>query len=473
MEHREIDALRAELSEKAFIIEQLKEDLESKKRIIEEKDKTIQELNSRLSQAYHRLNQILCSKTWRIGQFYGRICGVESGWRQRLSKLRKKRYQDIPETQKGDQFSDPAKHLYEFLSFHSDKEEIYLIFCPTNFQNIGGQRGVRLTQELALLNKPVVYIRSLQHHLKDEVNKIEENVIEFPLNWFIPISEEIIASPLIKGKKKVMIFQITFYSAFEIVSSANAHGWVTIYDVIDDWEEFYRENFITEYDRDIEQYVANNADIILAVNQSLQEKFRNFGDVVLLPNGYSPDILKDAKAVDLAKGTITAGFFGFLHTFRFDWDLLIKVARQKRDWMFHIIGFGEPAGLSLPENVLMIGPVDPSNLSGYTKNWDVAIIPYRNNELCRKLNPIKIFEYLYLGLPIVATGCEDVTNYPYTYFANGEEEFIRSIQEASRQRVDKDAIAGLLRESTWMNRAATLLNVIHSHYGFKEACIGI
>jgi glycosyltransferase involved in cell wall biosynthesis len=482
----EIELLRAELSGKADTIRKQEEFAEAKNRVIAQhehtireqeeiiggKERIINELNSRLSQAYSRLNQICNSKTWKLGQAYGKLFGVESRWRQGLFKLRGQRHQAVQTPVIHEGSIDEGKKLREFLEFHSGKKELFLLFCPAVFQDIGGQRGVRFAQELSKLNSPVIYIRSLQNHIRDEARRIDDNIIEFPLNWFIPIAHEIISSPILRNKKRVMVFQVTFRDAFEMISFANAYGWYTFYDIVDDWEEFYNENFIAEYDKEIESYVANNADLLIAVNHQMKEKFREFGDAMLIPNGYSPDLLKDAPAQKLKKGSITAGFFGHLHHARFDWKLLAQVAERKPEWMFHIIGFGEPAGLSLPENVIMIGPVDPSGLSGYAKNWDVGIIPYQRNELCRRLNPIKIFEYLYLGLPIVATGCEDVKNYPYSYYADGEDAFMQCIRVASLQKVDRDKIAGLVRESTWENRMSQLLEAVDTGAGFKKFTVG-
>jgi polysaccharide pyruvyl transferase CsaB len=481
----DIEELRAELSGKADTIRVQQEIIELKnqviaqqehtiieqEQIIGQKDRTINEFNSRLSQAYSRLNQICNSKTWKLGQAYGKLFGVESRWRQGLFKLRGQRQQAVQTPVMHEGAEEEGRKLQEFLEFHSNKKELYLLFSPAVYQDIGGQRGVRFAQELSKLNHPVIYIRSLQNHVREEVRRIDDNIIEFPLNWFGSLAHEIISSPILRDKKRIMIFQVTFQKAFEMISFANAYGWCTVYDIVDDWEEFYNENFIAEYDKEIEQYVANNADLLIAVNHQIREKFREFGDAVLIPNGYSPDLLKDVPAQRLKKGSITAGFFGHLHQARFDWTLLAHAAEKNPEWMFHIIGFGEPAGLSLPGNITMIGPVDPSELSGYAKNWDVGVIPYQRNELCRRLNPIKIFEYLYLGLPIVATGCEDVKSYPYSYYADGEDAFIQCIREASLQKVDREKIAELLREATWENRIRQLLEAVDTRAGFKKFAV--
>ncbi len=445
-----------------------------------EKDNMIHKYNSRLSQLSTRLDMIYKSRTWRIGQLYGKLFGMETGWRRKLSILFGNRsyhnkgqrlMREDPD--KSEEMNYALEQLSVFLNFHIEKKEVYFIFSPAPFLDHGGQRGVRFAQELSLSNKPVVYIRCLQNHLKDEFNRIDQNIVEYPLNWFRRVSQEIISLPLLQNKKKIMIFQVPFYHAFEMVSYANAYGWVTVYDIIDDWEGFYRENFISEYDKETENYLANNCDVLSAVNQLLKDKFKNFGDVSLIPNGYSPGLLRDETSKTLKKGSITLGFFGHLHPARFNWELLINVARKEKDWIFYIIGFGGPKDLTLPGNIYLTGPVKPSDLSAYAKNWDVAIIPYRNNELCRKLNPIKIFEYLYFNLPIVATGCEDVKNYPYSYYANNEFEFINFIKKAAANRVEKEKISAMLKEATWENRLRQLLDLIQKRNDFKKFYIGV
>jgi len=475
-----IERIQFELSDKDRIISAKDEIIFDKERIITDKDEIISEFNSRFSQVSTELDLIYKSRTWRIGQTYGRLFGVEAKWRKKLSILFGKGFSHTKEqyTVKSDskrseieEMSHAIKQLRDFLNSHSGEREIYFIFSPAPFVNCGGQRGVRFAQELSLSNKPVVYVRCLQNHLKNETNRIGKNIIEYPLNWFYPVSQEIISSPLLQNKKKIIIFQVSFYNAFEMVSYANAYGWITVYDIIDDWEEFYNEKFIVEYDKETENYLAGNSDVLVTVNQSLKDKFNKFGEVFLIPNGYSPGLLKDRTPRALRKGGITLGFFGHLHPARFNWDLLINAAEKQKEWIFYIIGFGEPGGLALPENIVLIGQVEPSDLSGYAENWDVAIIPYQNNELCKKLNPVKIFEYLYFNLPIVATGCEDVKNYPYSFYANNEDEFISFIKEAATIRFEKEKVSDLLQEATWENRLRQLLSIVQKRDDFKEFCI--
>jgi hypothetical protein len=58
------------------------------------------------------------------------------------------------------------------------------------------------------MDKPVIYIMCLQNHVDDEIRRIDNNIISYPLSWFIPISREIISLPLLVMKKKVMLFQV-------------------------------------------------------------------------------------------------------------------------------------------------------------------------------------------------------------------------------------------------------------------------
>jgi polysaccharide pyruvyl transferase CsaB len=86
-----IDQLKSELYDKKRIAEELQSELSRNQEILEEKERTSRELDSQLSQAWTALNAIHSSKTWRIGQFYGRLFGREATWRRKISGFLRKR----------------------------------------------------------------------------------------------------------------------------------------------------------------------------------------------------------------------------------------------------------------------------------------------------------------------------------------------------------------------------------------------
>ena len=75
----------------------------------------------------------------------------------------------------------------------------------------------------------------------------------------------------------------------------------------------------------------------------------------LSPNAYDPDFLTPGYMPRLSE-IVKIGYFGHLTERWFDWEALLWIARQRREYLFEIIGHGAPEKLDLPANVKVLGP---------------------------------------------------------------------------------------------------------------------
>ena len=94
----------------------------------------------------------------------------------------------------------------------------------------------------------------------------------------------------------------------------------------------------------------------------------------------------------------------------FDQELLIQCAKKFMDASFVIIG---PAvvgtsKMASVENIYMLGAKKYEELPAYLMHSDVGIIPFKINELVESVNPIKLYEYMAAGLPVVCTDWKEV-----------------------------------------------------------------
>jgi glycosyltransferase involved in cell wall biosynthesis len=234
-------------------------------------------------------------------------------------------------------------------------------------------------------------------------------------------------------------------------------GFYTVYDILDDWSEFAKRGQATWYDADVENFILRNVYKRYAVSQGLIAKHSKY-DIEFLPNGFTAEQLTDSPKVDLVRGKINLGYFGHLTKEWFDWNLILAVAKKYPDIFIHIIGYSFPEGMELPDNVKYYGKLLPSQLSGYTKNWDVCLIPFQDIELSKSVNPIKVYEYLYLGKPVVVTGIPGLDKFPYVYFsANDVESFMNAVKKAIDNKVDYEKVTDFLKKNRWEDRAEIIL----------------
>lgn len=103
------------------------------------------------------------------------------------------------------------------------------------------------------------------------------------------------------------------------------------------------------------------------------------------------------------------GFWGLIH----DWvdvDALAELARALPSANVVLIGSArtDVAVLRDQPNVRLLGQKPYDALPDYARWFDVALVPFRQNELTRAVNPIKLREYLSAGVPVVATALPEV-----------------------------------------------------------------
>lgn len=132
------------------------------------------------------------------------------------------------------------------------------------------------------------------------------------------------------------------------------------------------------------------------------------------------------------------GFIGAISGYKVDFSLLRAMAEVHPDWSIVLIGKvgeGDPwTDVSLLkdlENIHFIGPRSYESLPAYLKGFDVAILPSMINEYTRGMFPMKFFEYLAAGCPVVSTRLHAISGYSHVaYLADDRSDFIRGVEQA-------------------------------------------
>ena len=193
------------------------------------------------------------------------------------------------------------------------------------------------------------------------------------------------------------------------------------------------------YEQNFEKYLVATTDAVYAVNERIAARICSPGreSVEIVPNGFRLGIDQVDEVRHLARGKVTLGYFGYLSGAWFDWKLIAEVARTEPEWQIYLIGYGGgPEGMILPSNVVLLGRKPQSSLASYAANWDLAIVPFKPERLALGADPIKIYEYLAMGLPVVTTG---------VYPPSGAERFVRQA-EGVKDFIEKVEIASTWRE---------------------------
>ena len=221
----------------------------------------------------------------------------------------------------------------------------------------------------------------------------------------------------------------------------------------------------------MEQRLLETADRVLYVStEMMREEAPIVGDrAVFLDHGVDADHFtltadpkRPADIADLPAPIV--GYFGGLDDYLVDLDLIADLARAMPEVTVLLIGEAshvmEP--LEAIANVHWIGPRPYADIPTYGACFDVAIMPWLDNDWIKYANPIKLKEYLALGLPVVSTDFPEVRRYrEHIRVARGTDEFIAAVRLTladgglTTPTSRRAAVEGV----TWDSRAAALVSV--------------
>lgn len=357
-------------------------------------------------------------------------------------------------------------HLLEQFEQQENEKGLLLVISGVRYVDSEGQRNIRLIHEARKMGRKVIFAY-WRWNEEEEIDPPEENLIKIPIDILSKKKVDIFESYFKEVTNKCLIIEFPHPCTVQIVEIANSFGWKTIYDVIDDWEEFARLGQAQWYDKNIEQHIANIVDANIATAKALKEKIEK--EIVvkkpysLISNGVDVNRMKRSKklaAYNFVKGNLQIGYFGHLTDAWFDWDMLKWLSRRHKDWTFHIIGYGAPKNLQVPKNIILYGKKQPEELPKYAAFWDVAVIPFLNHELTRCVNPIKVFEYLQLRLPVVASYMPEITDYPYVAVTKSRKEFEKAIISCKNLHMDERLVQEFVNQNTWKQKCRELMQMI-------------
>ena len=241
-------------------------------------------------------------------------------------------------------------------------------------------------------------------------------------------------------------------------------GGMVVFDCMDDHGGFSTNSIQA---LKVEHELVEHADLVITSSAVLENRCRAINPkTIQVKNGTEFDHFQNPQKnglLDHLADCPIIGYYGAISDW-FDMGLVAHCAQQRPDWNFVLIGstFGaDLAPVSGLANVHFLGEKPYKDLPGYLAYFDVCTIPFKIITLTLATNPVKFYEYLSAGKPVVSVRLPELLPYADNcYLASNSSEFLNHIVTALSERNDPRKIErrrNLARENSWDNRAKKIL----------------
>jgi glycosyltransferase involved in cell wall biosynthesis len=251
-----------------------------------------------------------------------------------------------------------------------------------------------------------------------------------------------------------------------------------IYDCLDEYHEFFKNS---KEILQLEERIVKKANIVFSTSLNLFNRMKLINkNVYLLPNGveYEKYISQDALTIPLDIKHIKNPIIGYVGGVSewFDFELFYEAATKLSYCNFVLVGpidYGrleqEPFYKLLRQcsNVYFLGLKPYQQMPNYINNFDILTIPFKINNLTISVDPLKIYEYLAVGKPVITTPLPEVFKFESIInISKGKSHFIELIEKLINNTEDhemkiKRRLA--VQNDSWDNRILTIKEKIESY----------
>jgi GT2 family glycosyltransferase/glycosyltransferase involved in cell wall biosynthesis len=369
-----------------------------------------------------------------------------------------------------------------------------VVVFPIIDWNFRFQRPQQIARHFARAGHRVLYVATeFRPGAKPRLWELEPNVVavQLPGPRFTSLYADVIderllpdleaafadLAPELVVRLAVCKVDLPFWAPIAL-SLRERYGWKLVYDCMDDYASF---STVGKRMVRAEATLSRASDLVLASSRGIFATQSALNPhCLLVPNAadfahfHTPPVELPADVRDLPRPIV--GYYGAISDW-FDAELVGELARARPWWTFLLVGstYGaDVAPLSGLTNVHLLGEKPYAEIAAYAHAFDVAMIPFKRTPLTDATNPVKLFEYLAAGKPVVASELGELTYYrDQVRLVANRAEWLDALESAMRP-ASPDVVAARVafaRENSWEARATQITTAVEALYPLASIVI--
>jgi glycosyltransferase involved in cell wall biosynthesis len=274
------------------------------------------------------------------------------------------------------------------------------------------------------------------------------------------------------GAKQVISF---IYNITNIKCLKLYHSDKLEYEYVDDLTVSVSKTEDISQKLKLHNQLVQKADLVVTTATRLYNEIaQNTDHVILSPNAvdysfFSQKMEIHSRIKSIIKDySCVLEYYGALASW-FDYDLINETARQQPDWLWILIGKKidndmERSGIEKLPNVYYIESVPYKELPSYIAGADILTIPFHVNDITMATSPVKLFEYMAAGKPILTSDMPECRKYKSVCIYKSIQDFENSVHNLMKRGKNAAFLTILdqeARDNTWDSRADQILSALN------------
>ncbi|EKT4072080.1 hypothetical protein C7E17_00720 [Stenotrophomonas maltophilia] len=357
------------------------------------------------------------------------------------------------------------------------------VFTGVPFDDIGGgQRAAQLTRVLLERGERVTYVYAYR---KWEGGAPVEST--FTTDGLTHLFLDRISFKDVVGEispNDVAVFEMPHKGFMPYFDHFGEVGGRRVFELIDAWDSSLGGDW---FDEAVMSRYITESEVVVGTAKVLRDKLVVAGrsDALYLPNAANERIFDSykeyARPAEIDPDKRSLLYFGSLYGEWFDWDAIsLAASRVGPAANIYLIG-DAPAGRTVAPNVHFLGGKNIDELPAYLRHCDAALLPFIPGHISDAVSPIKVFEYLAMGVPVIANALPELDGYPNVFVARDGQHFAELC--ATELRADPAKVDSFLMRNSWAARADAIVPprqfgkdtsaivLIHNNARIIERCI--
>lgn len=246
-----------------------------------------------------------------------------------------------------------------------------------------------------------------------------------------------------------------------------------IYDKMDDHKELINSVFMKKIIENYEKKIVNKSNAIIVSSEALKENLKRHKNIFLIRNGVATEIVqkKEKNNIQINEHILklkkhNQKIFGYVGTIDewFDLEVIKEIVNKNKNNHIFLIGNNNIQKIE-HNNIHYYKAIPKLELISVMKIFDYALYNFKKNKFLDTINPVKMYEYLALGIDTIAIKSKETSMFSKNvYMYEDKNSLLRKLNDIENniKVEEKLNLEDFVIENSWEIRGREIIKIVNN-----------